>query len=72
MKIADAFDFPKDKDALLWYWADYIGAFNKHFVERNPRGVTAEDVHIAWSCLLQRLEELGIPRPDGQPSSFRS
>jgi hypothetical protein len=62
-KIADGFGWPKDKDALLWCCADLLGGINKHFVERDPGGVTAEDVHIAWSCLLQRLEELNIPRP---------
>lgn len=60
--LADSFGWPKDKDALLWYCADLLGSFNKHFVERDSSGVTAEDVHIAWSCLLQRLEELKVPR----------
>lgn len=60
--LADSYGLPKDVAGLCWYMADAIHNINRHFL---PTGeVTQEDVHMMWSCILQRLEQLEIKRPE--------
>ena len=63
MKIADSFNIPTDLNGVIFCMLDLIHGIPKHFRAIDPgQGTNEEDVFIMWSCLVQRLDELGIKR----------
>ena len=67
--IADSYQMPKDLAGLCWEMYDTIASIPKHMVPR-PGGLWRDENDwlevclIMRSCYEQRLEQLGIKRPN--------
>lgn len=59
--IADSFNVPTDLHGLARWMEHLIKDIPRHWSPKNPEGPNEEDVIIIWSCIHQRLEQLGVP-----------